>query len=891
MASLELYINKQLCEIENPENFSIYLKRQLLNPAELSTKDAQRSYDISLPATATNNAIFGYTNTEEVKGKFSQLYDAQLLANGTKIFDGKFKISEIGKDYYKGNLGIPAAKTVKDIFGEMKMNQAGKWLIPFKGTEDITNYNTGQYDKNLFKDGAPCIFPLVLYSLFPRDGNIDKSPDRLQFDKNVKLTKDNIPPSVNCLQMLKRIFANANYKLAGTAMNDERLKNLYVSYKNKEDYKMPWSVSPMSIKGRWYNYDSDEGKVDGDPYTDLNGINGLIMATKNLFSCGNIFIEEYTGEENYIEIIKTETEFQRKTDIKFKIPRSGLYKIEFDSTITMGNAYFRHPQGWHGIDKGSLFDGKYELKLVRNYISDDDYKNDKFDNIFYKDNIEQERGKGNSADFIFPQGNNVNFIDSKQNPQFICGFSWGKYDDEAAANYYNPYNLDGIRANPMAISGGESWDSTNIKDRSFSAVKSPGYRNVNGTVSNFKVDVDNVEYPKIEYFPLSSDFGTDKATGKISQIVWFEEGDSLSIVDISCMFRSSYGGRPVFIWPNHYIDFSLSVTPFQESWQWLTVDESGASDPDKPIMDWNANATISENEIDLIKYLPADVKVNDWIDNFCKAFNLKMINTENNNFELNVKPNEIVRNTLNVIDLDKRANVRQGVNESLKLPNTYELGFTVETSEEGYYDSIAEYVVNEFGYLTDEKVLTAGDNGGGRYSSGSHETTTINQTSNFSYNWFKEIKNEENKTTLQLPVITDKEVWKRGYNYYEMANKNYTNLAQRFWFQSGSFVTDTLDSKGNVALATVSEKHDGENKLILNYKDEPESIAHNYFLLMTNNENNYTIVNCHLTPSEYANIDKCLVKLNGDLYNVAEVDGYDPLEKKQCKLKLIRIIY
>ena len=49
MASLELYINQQLCDTENSEDFSVYLKRQLLNPAELSMKDAQRSYDITLP--------------------------------------------------------------------------------------------------------------------------------------------------------------------------------------------------------------------------------------------------------------------------------------------------------------------------------------------------------------------------------------------------------------------------------------------------------------------------------------------------------------------------------------------------------------------------------------------------------------------------------------------------------------------------------------------------------------------------------------------------------------------------------------------------------------------------------------------------------------------------
>ena len=55
MDNTELYINKRLCDIS--DSISIRLNRQLINPAELNTKDAQYSYSITLPATGNNNDI------------------------------------------------------------------------------------------------------------------------------------------------------------------------------------------------------------------------------------------------------------------------------------------------------------------------------------------------------------------------------------------------------------------------------------------------------------------------------------------------------------------------------------------------------------------------------------------------------------------------------------------------------------------------------------------------------------------------------------------------------------------------------------------------------------------------------------------------------------------
>ena len=121
MTIIELYINNRLCDIGR--DFGVRLNRQLLNPGELNTKDAQYSYSITLPPTSNNHTIFNYANIEETANKFNREYRAELIINSVQVFKGLFRMSEINRDKYKGNLYIPATKSIKDIFGESKMNE------------------------------------------------------------------------------------------------------------------------------------------------------------------------------------------------------------------------------------------------------------------------------------------------------------------------------------------------------------------------------------------------------------------------------------------------------------------------------------------------------------------------------------------------------------------------------------------------------------------------------------------------------------------------------------------------------------------------------------------------------------------------------------------------
>lgn len=114
MNIVELYINNRLCD--TAADFSVRLNRQLLKPDELNTKDAQYSYSITLPPTSNNHEVFNYSNIEETRDKFNREYHAELIINSVRVFKGLFRMSAITRSYYKGNLYIPAVKSIKGIF-------------------------------------------------------------------------------------------------------------------------------------------------------------------------------------------------------------------------------------------------------------------------------------------------------------------------------------------------------------------------------------------------------------------------------------------------------------------------------------------------------------------------------------------------------------------------------------------------------------------------------------------------------------------------------------------------------------------------------------------------------------------------------------------------------
>lgn len=1032
---IELYIDKQLCDISDPDKFSVYLKRQLYNPTELNTKDAQASYSITLPASTTNNRIFGFANVEEVRGKFGHLYDAELIVNGIKILVGKFRLNEINRDSYKGNLGIPAPITVKEIFKDKYMNQLDEWIIKIdntKGLDFITQINK--------KDTPPCIFPFVLYGLMPRDPNVPpmykgelqtedfealyKERYKYIYDENVRLGIEDIPASVNCLQMLKQIFENEKYELGGSAFSDERLKNLYVSYKNPNDYPQGWNwgdLGEMKIKGSWRTAYTENGRdynnferqfiKNSDDYGEYFNI--------NLFDSNNLVIDDIQDNGTNVTYAQYKDKYtddkghhlQRKK-LNIHIPKSGYYKVHLychDLQLNTVSSQYEFPD--NGLIFASTYQAnerhndfrrsRYELQLMRDY-GESDFNNVNIVGLYNNPQFPQTHYENrDKAVKYYPFQNEALVVDPAVNQNFICGLRWGSHQDGGEWNGKDEYENNNVSSsdylvyaspNYMFIANGFSWDKTfSQKKKILCAYDSSAYgvyenidaesyvrlennyhkygvedivdKEIEGSEEDengkkptevkitYKWDEDiKIRHGMFEDYPPrdtndSNKFkpinrvrnGGDgmqyvKGNGTVECIIWLEKGEQLALCLAGDM-ADRRGGKKRWdecIAIINNLEFSLHIEPFRSDIEWNNFDSQGNAMTNineqlkwYPEKEENGEDKVDpgfrKGSINLIEFLPSNVKADEWIEHFCKAFNLALVNTGERRFELNVKQADLPSDVNRLIDIDNRAHVVHHSNQPLSLPRVYKLGFTNSTDEEGYYRSER---------TNREKPHIPIETGGGEFYTGSIDTNTIEQTSNFSYCWYRQLyrvdkKEEEDERykdkhiipLIKVPIITDHEIWDWADDYKEMVSKQYFDKSQRFWFKTGTRrfplgmqgikkeekeekQTRALDNplpRKHAEIAVVSnsfkkldeeldEELDGE--LELSYENKPNTLLNKYFFLLDNNTN-YTEIECYLTPEEYEKINLCLVKFNGDLYNVASVDGYDPMCRKPAKLQLI----
>lgn len=876
MNSIELYINNQLCDIENPADFSVYLKRQLLSPGELSKKDAQKSYDITLPATTTNNAIFGYTNIEEIKGKFASLYDATLIVNGIKIFDGKFRLSEVTNTSYKGNLGVPA-KEIKDIFGDKMMNEMGEWLIDFAPT----GANAFNHFNDPLQDNPILFFPYVLYGLLPKTkDNTGHYSAKHILDSQVIHSPKDFKPSFNCLQTMQKIFKNSNCELSGTAFDDEALKHLFMSYHNDKDKESEWlhendKLISLTVNSEisWFKDRQNEKFyiTKSEPHTLRK--HGLV----------------YTKDSTNITCHNSNTQKQlEKTDGNYaliKVPQTGVYRISLEMNYNM-DLYYDEGAGndfQNEEEKEKFIWGQYwrsspmEIQLRRSFNNTVVVKKDTIDfvNSFYRNNIEQTNSTPKSQQ-RFPRRISTNLnrvetnrIDLHQDPYFLAGFS---FNDDGHPYYKDNFDQRKISSNAMINNGAKSWNKMTNYTRTYVACPLKGY--VDGY---FNSTTDNDKH-KISNCPSSYTTAEKRsASGNIYFYAVLNEGEDIYLHIMTQRSAPTYDD----------LNITLNMEIIEKEY-WLTskLDDKGILNTD---IEWNTkpNKEFSTKSLDLSKYLSSKIKIETWINDFCKAFNLTLEQVADKKYELNTKKPEQI-NSNRIIDLDSKVNTNIARNNSsLGLPSTYEIKYKIKEDEEGYFKT------KDTG--SESKIIDATSN------------KAFYQSINFSYNWKKDFLSYGQK--YKFPIITDKKIWEDpetkddqtseekanifDENYERMMNEKYYDYTQRLWFKDNSTKLLSLYSGpiGYIKAAFVTDTYDKDGqRLVLNYKDESNSILNTYFTLLTDADNCYTTVECYLTPEEYSQIDSSMAKLNGDLYYIAEVDGYDPMCKRKATLKLVRKI-
>jgi hypothetical protein len=863
MAEFELYIDGRMCDLT--DNFSVRLNRQLINPGELSAKDAQYSYSVTLPITSANNEIFGFANIEETRGKFVRMYIAELIAGGVRIFMGNFRLSEISERAYKGNLVIPAPKTVKDVFNGITWKDlTGHWL-PF----DSLATSVSRYNRAAATEPQKAIFPYVLYGVLPKRAINGIYSDRNVWDDSTIFSIDNMPPSVNVLMLLREAFSKKGFQLNGNVFSDLRLRELYLSHKDDGKQGLPWnyrSNGRIKVEGTWQNA-VPTNCVAKDSHCEKAARISRHEPNLNVFevmSGSNSIISH--KEDPGGNLIPTHYENGRpgNAGARIVVPISGYYKIEFAASLAIlyrgaGSCVMKDQDTGVTYEEAitsTLKKKQIEIRLTR--TPDADLSSEKLDGTFCRDNLPQSPEDDERYYPRVTDGKSVHLIDAAQDKNIITGFSFGVGDPFGEnADRSNPMDSRDIPSQTQIASPFLSWDVDAAgSDRPLVIVPSPGYMRVNSEGIGLETDKYKVALVNT---PVSYDLvsGDRTARGKVCAIAWLNRGEVLSIISVS--YPAIYS-----------INYSLELTPFRSDKDWIPgyYREQGKL----PTLDWNDSPTFESDRIDLFKFMPQEDKVDDWITEFCKAFNLRLSQTGNDTFSLDTKPTRKSYDG-SYVDLDGVTSVRDRVNTPLGLPSLYKLGFTVDMEEEGYF-------------LTN-------DDGGGEYSTGATEEKIIEQKSKFSYNWFKDIiwKGDIGSVTLPLPIISKHDVWVNEMPYSEAQGKSYTDLAPRFWLYGGllnDLGASFTFNGDSVAVAKVTNSND---LITLDYKGGKLSILDRFFTLLITGSSHYTKVEGYLSPAQYEALNGTTYAMfNGDLYYIAELSGYDPSGRNKTEIKLIRKI-
>ncbi|NDW09833.1 hypothetical protein [Dysgonomonas sp. 520] len=967
MVQIEFYINNKLIDVTDADKLGIRLNRQIFKPAEFTSKDSQMSYTITIPNTVTNNKIFNYANVEEVKDKFNIEYDAKVYIDFILVFNGKFMLKEISETTYKGNLYVPVYKSVKDIFGDRTMNapsnipDKNKWWFNFyyNNADVITEWNYDvQLDMATNNKSKDCMFPFILYGLMPK---VTKDPskqvngeqvgdftDKDLYDSFVRMGFEDIPPAMNVMNTIQKMFEANDLSIEGTAFQDDKLKHLYMSYSNPSDYNQEWNYGNLcniNVSGNWETIKDKNRYISLFPSTHnlpkyerlltKNSMNGTHYYVVDLLDSINSTI---TYTDSGSNITYNEWQYEQNDDRYIRknclitIPKSGWYKVTLNSQLYLCDG--GENQNWTDpitkqryiqtrTERNSKWNNwfgqkEYEIQVLRDYAeSDFGLDNRGIVGYYFKPNLPQNNTfNGNSTDNYpkyFPQNQKPLIVDPSADSRFVCGLHFGR---RKGNENYNPKVTDGATTcNTMYVKSGWSWDNTFYqKQRIYNLYDNNHWvhfwGDIEAELSDVEADDDvatlawnsgdvyknrcilnDISLPQsIETYDLKS------GGGQASCIIWLEEGEHLTVAAVgeSGVYRREGHSvkRDYGCWVADNINFSLSIEPFRTDITYnkqLSNGEPSLDDNGNPVThSWNDSIFTEDgflkDKINLFSFLPSEIKVNDFIDNICKAFNLRLSQPEKGKFRLDVKQvKELGKN--GVVDFENKFNIKQRTNEPLGLPSEINIKFSINEDEEGY--------------------VSTNEDGGGTFVTGAVDGSTIEQSSTFSYCWYKDIRFTKRDNTIAIdavPIISKHEVWENPTpdDYSEMQKKWYTDLPLRFFYPDDVIGIDgDYDFNSRIFkigsqyanLMRVKNDYDITMKNILDYKNVEHSILNNYFTLITTNDTNYTTIETYLTAEEYELLDgRNLIKLNSDLYYVSEISGYDPLMKQKTQIKLIRKI-
>ena len=467
--------------------------------------------------------------------------------------------------------------------------------------------------------------------------------------------------------------------------------------------------------------------------------------------------------------------------------------------------------------------------------------------------------------------------DQAVSPSFICGLS--SLSNGVAAYMKNGY----------------SWSkSESIKNESFAACARYkfAYRPT-GTTSSITFEDSSVNYNEYINADVTSPICSANSLtmdGHIDCMVYLNRGD---VINLFAVTRAYYTENGVLTTYPVNVSTKLNITAFSDRTQeMLKADHANRKDApvEFPV------------QLNLGNFLSSGTTIQSFIQGVADAFNLEIIQ-DGKTVRID-KREKYANGEVGVVDLDNRASNYDAETERINYPKSMQIAYKTNVDEWGFEQSVPQDKIDledwyNYGDSGFTKILLNDD---------SYVTNESNVNTIFSYTWYDTFTwtkvdtghTEDSATTamFDIPVISESTYMVDGYDYDESEQHDGYGLTQRLWFTPSmqpyvdsqmhslpTYIwTDTYPQE-KVYIYTPTNAWNGLN---LSYKVGEKSLL-DYFNIKAELASNYVNLEVYLTPEEYKLLKSGgKVKFDSDLYNVVQIEDYNPSGNETTKLKLMK---
>jgi hypothetical protein len=239
MEEIRLYLDDHLIDLPADVRTALRLAKAGTDASDLEQRRGEVSYSLTLPFTKPNDRFFAGVRNVQTAGKFNRTPPAARLYVGSRLLlRGAWQLTGV-KGGYVGKL-VSADVDVFTAIGAKTLQQLGFAPFLYRGQHD--------YEQLLTRTPATAdlVWPLVAY------GNFFHEPERVTLDDGTVeerdvppsnrigrgLEVDEVPPAASFSRVLKQIFADVGWRVAGKPLADAA--DVCLPYTGGQEYPWNW---------------------------------------------------------------------------------------------------------------------------------------------------------------------------------------------------------------------------------------------------------------------------------------------------------------------------------------------------------------------------------------------------------------------------------------------------------------------------------------------------------------------------------------------------------------------------------------------------------------------------------------------------------------------------